>query len=91
MKKSRSTSPRITGKSAEDIGRSSDRAISDLWKKVNELSNTINPDVAGKGKLEDKDSMMRFTQEGDQYYLEIRFKDGWARIPAPMDLMNKRS
>jgi len=80
----------ITGKSIEEIKQSLNSNLRDLWNKVNDLTNRINNMASGSQSLESKREGIRLVQDKDNYYLEARFDNGWARMNSNFELINKK-
>jgi hypothetical protein len=77
---SKSASPKISGKTIEEIRKSTELAIQQLWNQINGLIDRTSKSDIGEKTQESQEKGIRLVQTKDKYYLEARFKDGWARL-----------
>lgn len=81
---------KITGKTVEEVRRSAELAIQDIWKEVNKLIDETRSSSIGANKIESSDTGFRLIQEKGSYSLEARFPDGWARLSTATELLTKK-
>lgn len=84
-------STKVTGKDISQISRSSNSAINKIWNEINKLSRMIDTQRKGAQKLDESGPEIRLVQDGDNYYIEAKFENGWARISQSMNLIDRRS
>ena len=84
------TAPTLSGNSVEELKRSLDSALRLMWNKINNLSDKVNNMSSGSQSLESKREGIRLVQDKDNYYLEARFDNGWARMNSNFELINKK-
>lgn len=82
----RAGSSRIT----QDVQKSSQRAVDSIWKEIRSLKDKVDTNPSGARKIDESGPQMRLVKDGNGYYIEAKFDDGWARIPSPMQLITKR-
>lgn len=88
--KSKLSSPRITGKTLDELSKSTELAIQQIWKKVNDLVDETGKKSIGDRKAEPESKGIRLVQTKDEYFLEARFEDGWARLTTSFQLLTKK-
>lgn len=80
----------VTGSDVDSLSKSINGAMRDLYKRVNALSDSVNPSVSGRGNMEDNNNSIRFIEDKDGLYMEVKFKNGWARLPQSLETTTKR-
>lgn len=80
MSKNSGSPKNITGKTTEELAKNIDSELKRLWTRVNELAKILDNTSVGERNMEEKRDNIRLIQANDKYYLEARFKDGWARL-----------
>jgi len=91
MKKlSKITARSITGKTSEEVAKSTDAALRQVWASLNGIIDTLNNMTEGSPGLESNAKNIRLVQTKDEYHLEGRFKDGWARLGTSTTLLTKK-
>ena len=88
--KSKQTSPKITGKTLDEVLRSSNLAIQQLWNRVNTLIDETGKKSVGERKAEPETKGIRLVQTKDEYFMEARFDNGWARLDTSFNLLTKK-
>lgn len=88
--KSKLSSPRITGKTLDELSKSTELAIQQIWKKVNALVDETGKKSIGDRKAEPESKGIRLVQTKDEYFLEARFDNGWARLDTSFNLLTKK-
>ena len=87
---SKLNSPKISGKTIEEVRRSAELAIQQLWNRVNTLVDETSRRSIGAVKQEDPTSGMRLIQNNGEYAIEAKFPDGWARVATTTTLLTKK-
>ena len=87
--KSKQSAQRLSGKTVTDVKNSGDKAINELWNAINKLNDATRPSKSDGVVDTNKQTQIRLVQEGDNYFLEAKFPNGWARIPNTMTLIGK--
>ena len=80
----------ITGKTVQELQRSLDSAIKDIYRRINTLSDSTSTGVPGRGKMEGDNSSIRFIEDKEGLYMEVKSKKGWARLPQSLEVTTKR-
>lgn len=87
---SKQSSPRVTGKTVEELRKSTELAIQQLWAQINKLIDTTQQNVVGSREQESGESGIRLVQTKDEHFIEAKFKDGWARLDTSLSLLTKK-
>lgn len=87
---SNQASPKITGKTVEEVRRSAEVAIQQLWAQVNKLIDNTGKSDVGDRNQESGDKGIRLVQTKDEYFIEARFRDGWARLTTSLTPLTKK-
>ena len=91
MKKlSRITARPITGKTPEEVAKNTDNALRQVWASLNSIIDTLNNMTEGSPGLESSAKNIRLVQTKDEYHIEGKFKDGWARVGTSTTLLTKK-
>ena len=83
-------SSKITGNTIEEVRRSAELAIQEIWKEVNKLIDETRNSSIGARKQESSESGFRLIQDKGNYNLEGKFKDGWVRLATATELITKK-
>ena len=86
---SNKTSPRITGKTIEEVRKSTELALQQLWAQINKIIDSSQSSV-GERKQESSDVGIRFVQTKSEHFIEARFEDGWARLDTSLTPLTKK-
>jgi hypothetical protein len=89
--KRNNSSPRITGKTIDDIKRETNAAVSQLWGELNKLTEKVNHQRVGQESIESKDSGINIVKDGNSTYLEVKTNEGWERLDANFQPKTKRT
>lgn len=87
---SRNASPKISGKTVEEIRRSTELAIQQLWNQINSITDKTTKSDIGEKSQESGTSGIRLVQTKDEYFLEAKFKNGWARLQESFALLTRK-
>ena len=88
--KSKLSSPRITGKTLDELSKSTELAMQQIWKKINALVDETGKKSVGERKAEPESKGIRLVQTKDEYFLEAHFDNGWARLDTSFSLLTKK-
>lgn len=88
--KSANSQPQITGNNTDELKRSLDSAMRQIWSELNKINDKINNMDKGSQSIESSKDGMRLVQDKDNYYLEARFDNGWARLNSTFELITKK-
>lgn len=79
---------KVSGKSVEEIARGVNAALEQLATSISRIDKKLS-EITGSGK-QGNDNGIRLVQQKGQYIIEAKFKDGWARLPLPFELISKK-
>ena len=84
------TSRPLRATTVEELRKEVERELNDIWSAINDITSALDNVKNGSQGVSDNTNTIRLVQDGDGYYIEGNFSNGWARLNTSLDPIAKK-